>query len=88
MKCIGIALIVGFLVCDEPPPPPVPAVVCPPVRTWSKEFQKKVAAELRAAPQSALAEVATQSIGDRDVARACAAAEPLDIKPREKKNER
>jgi hypothetical protein len=30
-----------------------------------------VAAELKAAPSSALAQVAIQSIGDRDVARAC-----------------
>jgi hypothetical protein len=55
------------------PEPPVPAVVCPPVRTWSKDFQKQVAAELRAAPMSALAKVAVQSIGYRDIARACRA---------------
>ena len=82
MKCIGIALVVGWLSCEDPLPPPPPAVICPPVRTWSKEFQKKVAAEMRVAPKSALAEVATQSIGDRDIARACAAAEPVDIKPK------
>jgi hypothetical protein len=52
---------------------PTPAVVCPPVRTWSREFQRQVAAELKAAPGSALAKVALQAIGDRDVARACAA---------------
>jgi hypothetical protein len=86
MKCIGIALVIGWLHCeDPPPPPPPPAVVCPSVRAWSKDFQKKVAAELRAVPKSALAEVATQSIGDRDIARACATAEPIDIKPKEKK---
>jgi hypothetical protein len=53
--------------------PPAPAVVCPPLRTWSREFQQKVAAELKAAPKSALATVATLAIGDRDIARACAA---------------
>jgi hypothetical protein len=50
----------------------VPPFVCPPVRMWTKQFQKQIAAEIRAAPNSALAQVAVQSIGDRDVARACA----------------
>lgn len=76
MICKGVALLVVWMVCEDPPPPPPPAVICPPVRTWSKPFQKKVAAEIRAAPSSALAEVATQSIGDRDIARACAATTP------------
>jgi hypothetical protein len=35
-------------------PDPAPAVVCPPVRAWSKSFQKQIAAEMRAAPNSAL----------------------------------
>ena len=70
MNCTGFAFIIVQLTCTDPTPPP--AVVCPPVRTWSKEFQKQVAAELRAAANSALAKVAVQSIGDRDIARACA----------------
>lgn len=82
MNCFGVALLFAWTVCDPPPAPPPPAVVCPPVRPWSKEFQKKVAAEIRSAPKSALAEVATQSIGDRDIARACAADQPLDIRPK------
>ncbi len=51
-------------------PPTVPPAVCPPVRTWTQTFQNQVAAEIEAAPNSALAQVAIQSIGDRDVARA------------------
>lgn len=70
MTCTGWAFIAVQLTCTMPDP--VPAVVCPPVRSWSAEFQKRVAAELRERPDSALAAVAIQSIGDRDIARACA----------------
>jgi hypothetical protein len=69
LTCTGFVFIVAQLTCTDGAPPP--AVVCPPVRTWSRDFQKQVAAELKAAPNSALARVAVQSIGDRDVARAC-----------------
>lgn len=69
MICTGFAFIVVQLTCTDPAPP---AVICPPVRTWSRQFQKNVADEIKAAPQSALAAVAIQAIGDRDVARACA----------------
>jgi hypothetical protein len=66
--CLGLLVMICRL---EAAPPP--AVVCPPVRPWSVSFQKQVAAELRAAPpDSALAAVAVQAIGDRDTARACA----------------
>jgi hypothetical protein len=68
--CTGWVILYAQLTCVMPEPP-TPAVVCPPVRTWSKDFQKQVAAELRAAPDTALAKVAVQSIGDRDIARAC-----------------
>lgn len=72
LTCTGWVLIYAQLTCVsiEAPPP----MVCPPVRTWSRQFQKQVAAEIRAAPTSALAAVAVQAIGDRDVARACAKA--------------
>lgn len=68
MICFGILV----MICQLQAAAPSPAVVCPPVRAWSREFQQRVAAEMRAAPNSALAQVAVQSIGDRDVARACA----------------
>ncbi|MCW2195015.1 hypothetical protein AB7M45_007787 [Bradyrhizobium elkanii] len=68
--CTGWAFIAVQLTCTMPDP--APAVVCPPVRAWSQDFQKQVAAEMRAVPNSALAAVAVQAIGDRDVARACA----------------
>ena len=70
MSCTGWAFIAVQLTCTMPDPAPV--VVCPPVRTWSRDFQKRVADELRANPNSALAAVAVQTIGDRDVPRACA----------------
>lgn len=68
MICLGILVMICRLEAV-----PAPAVACPPVRPWSAPFQKRIAAELRAAPpDSALAMVAIQAIGDRDVARACA----------------
>jgi hypothetical protein len=58
--CTGWVLIYAQLTCTMPTP--VPAVVCPPVRTWSKDFQKQVATEL-GRPNSALAKVAVQNAG-------------------------
>lgn len=72
ITCTGIAFFVAQLTCTIPDRPP--AVVCPPVRTWSRDFQSRIADEMAAAPNSALAKVAIQAIGDRDVARACARA--------------
>ncbi len=69
--CTGWVLIYAQLTCVMPEP--APAVICPPVRTWTREFQKAVATEMRASPNSAMAKVVVQSIGDRDVARACRA---------------
>ncbi len=70
LNCTGFAFFIVQVTCVDVSAPP--AVVCPPVRTWSREFQRQVAAEVRASPNSALAQVAIQAIGDRDVARACA----------------
>lgn len=72
LTCTGFVFIVAQLTCVDSAP--APAAVCPPVRTWSREFQRQVANEMRAAPNSALAQVAIQAIGDRDIARACAKA--------------
>lgn len=74
LECTGLAFLFVNVTCKEVSPPAAPAAVCPPVRAWSKPFQKRVAAEMRAGSSPALAEVARQAIGDRDVARACAAA--------------
>ncbi|MGY3366202.1 hypothetical protein ACVWZL_003327 [Bradyrhizobium sp. GM2.4] len=72
MTCTGLVFIVAQLTCTDASP--TPAAVCPPVRTWSAAFQKQVAAEIRTAPDGALAQVVMQAIRDRDVARACARA--------------
>jgi len=72
ITCTGFALGFAMLTCEVLPT--APPAVCPPVRTWTQTFQNQVAAEIEAAPNSALAQVAIQSIGDRDIARACAAA--------------
>ena len=64
--CIGI--------CTSGPGGGSAAVVCPPVRTWTPEFQERVAAALAAAPKkTALVRVVGDAITDRDMARACAA---------------
>jgi hypothetical protein len=64
LKCVGIAFFVVDMTCTEVSRPP-PAAVCPPVRAWSRDFQKQVAAGLRAEPGSALAAVAVQAIEAR-----------------------
>lgn len=47
-------------------------VVCPSLRTWTPEFQKQLAGELREAPKKdALGRVVADAITDRDIARAC-----------------
>jgi hypothetical protein len=69
ITCTGFAFLFAQLTGTVPETPP--AVVCPPVRVWTREFQKQVAQEIRAQPNSALAKVAVQAIGDRDIARAC-----------------
>jgi hypothetical protein len=68
MTCVGFL----FVFSCQLPAAVAPPVVCPPVRTWSRDFQQQVAAELKAAPNSALGKIAIQAIGDRDIARACA----------------
>ena len=74
--CIGL-IVMHCFVTDQSPPPQSTVTVCPPVREWTKEFQAKLAKELKAAPKdSALATAAVQYVGDRKVARACAETKP------------
>lgn len=74
MKCVGFAFIFMSATCTFEVPETT-TVICPPVREWSKDFQKRMADELRKLPQgTAIGTVVTQSIGDRDLARACAAS--------------
>jgi hypothetical protein len=70
VMCFGF---LGIVMSCNLPDGQATAVVCPPVRTWAPAFQKQVAKELRAAKDSALARVVVEAIGDRDIARACAA---------------
>ncbi len=73
ITCTGFAFIFAQLTCTIPDPP-APAVICPPVRAWTRDFRDQVAKEMRAAPNSAMARAVTESIGDRAVARACKGA--------------
>lgn len=71
VMCFGF---LGIVMSCNFPDGQATAVVCPPVRTWAPAFQKQVAKELRESPRnSALARVVVEAIGDRDIARACAA---------------
>lgn len=64
--CVGLFMMTCTFTGSAPAPS-----TCTPVRTWSKSFQQQLARELRAAPDSAMARVVIDSIGDRDAARAC-----------------
>lgn len=64
--CVGLFVMSCTFTGSVPAPS-----TCPPVRTWSKSFQQQLAREMRAAPDTAMARVVIDSIGDRDVARAC-----------------
>lgn len=66
---------IGFIVvhCTIPDKPSV--VVCPPVIEWRVDLQKRAAAELRNLPKgSALAEITSRAIEQRDVNRRCKAS--------------
>jgi hypothetical protein len=69
ITCTGFAFLFAQLTCSIPETPP--AVVCPPVRVWTRDFQKNRLRRNCARSPIALAKVAIQAIGDRDIARAC-----------------
>lgn len=65
--CVGLIVLRCFVETSAGT-----AIECPPLRTWTPAFQKQLAAEIRAAPKnSAMARVVIDTIGDRDVIRAC-----------------
>jgi hypothetical protein len=72
MKLVCFGLL--FLLCqpvDEPPH--VAVAVCPVTAPWSVDYQKRLAAELRALPAgSAIEQAVSEAISLRDQARACA----------------
>ena len=74
LECVGIAFVYAQMTCKQVDAPPVPAARCAPVVEWSQAKQNQIAAELEAAPGSALAALAVEYIGQRDIARACRAA--------------
>lgn len=66
--CVGLIVMRCFLDANGNPT----VVECPPLRTWTPAFQKQLAAELRAMPKnSATSRVIVETIGDRDIIRAC-----------------
>jgi hypothetical protein len=60
---------------DEPAPSRVTVAVCPVTAPWSADYQKRLAAELRALPPgSAIESAIAEAINLRDQARACEAS--------------
>lgn len=50
--CLGLALVsaLGLAACASTPTP-TPTVICPPLKTYSADVQKRLADELRALPE-------------------------------------
>ena len=73
MKLVCFGLL--FVICQpvEPTPARVTVAVCPVIAPWSGDYQRRLAAELRALPQgSAVESAVAEAISLRDQARACA----------------
>ena len=71
LVCFGLLLVVCQPL-DEPPPSQVTVAVCPVIAPWSADYQKRLAAELRALPQGSAVEGAiAEALSLRDQARAC-----------------
>lgn len=75
MKLVCFGLL--FVFCqpvDEPAPTQVTVAVCPIAAPWSADYQKRLAAELRALPPgSAVESAVAEALSLRDQTRACAA---------------
>jgi hypothetical protein len=73
MKLVCFGLL--FVICqpiDEPAQ--VTVAICPATAPWSVDYQKRLAAELRALPAGSAIELAVaEALCLRDQARACAA---------------
>jgi hypothetical protein len=71
LVCFGLL----FVICqpiDTPPPARVTVAVCPQIAPWSADYQKKLAAELRALPPGSAVESAiAEALSLRAQARAC-----------------
>jgi hypothetical protein len=79
MKLVCFGLL--FVICqpvDEPPRARVTIAVCPVTAPWSADYQKRLAAELRALrPGSAIESAVGEALSLRDQARACSAQNSL-----------
>jgi hypothetical protein len=70
--CFGLLL----MVCNtEPAPPPMVTIaVCPVAAPWSRDYQRRVAAEIKVLPPgSAIEGAVAEALSLRDQARACRA---------------
>jgi hypothetical protein len=72
LVCFGLLLAVCQS-AEEPAPARVTVAVCPVAAPWSADYQKRLAAELRALPAgSAIENAIAEALSLRDQARACA----------------
>jgi hypothetical protein len=73
LVCFGLLLVVCQPV-DVPPRAQTMIAVCPVTAPWSADYQKRLAAELRALkPGSAIENAVGEVLSLRDQARACSA---------------
>jgi hypothetical protein len=71
LVCFGLLLVICQPV-EESVPAQVTVAVCPEIAPWSPDYQKRLAAELRALPQgSAIESAIAEALSLRDQARAC-----------------
>jgi hypothetical protein len=69
LVCFGLLLVVCQPVEE---PPQVTIAICPQIAPWSADYQKRLAAELRALPPgSAIENAIAEALSLRDQARAC-----------------
>lgn len=81
LVCFGLLLMFCQPV-EEPVPAQVTVAVCPVIAPWSVDYQRHLAAELRALPPgSAIDRAVAEAISLRDQARACAAENPIQRNP-------
>lgn len=72
LVCFGLLLVVCQPM-QEAVPSRVTVAVCPVTASWSADYQKRLAAELRAlAPGSAIETAIAEALSLRDQVRACA----------------
>jgi len=79
--CFGLLLVVCQPV-ETPPLARIAVAVCPVIAPWSADYQRQLAAELRALPPGSAIETAiAEAVSLRDQARACSRGNSMQQNP-------